>query len=62
MINKEGQVKVTDFGIARVAGSNRSTNDGMIIGTYEYISPEAARLSRSRGFPTCTRWAWSCSS
>ena len=49
MINKEGQVKVTDFGIARVAGSNRSTNDGMIIGTYEYISPEAAQAQPATG-------------
>jgi serine/threonine-protein kinase len=47
MLNQEGQVKVTDFGIARVSGANRATRAGMIVGTYEYISPEAAQ-----GLPT----------
>lgn len=47
MLTKEGQVKVTDFGIARVSGASRSTRVGMIVGTYEYISPEAAQ-----GLPT----------
>jgi serine/threonine-protein kinase len=47
MLNKEGQVKVTDFGIARVSGTSRKTRAGMIVGTYEYISPEAAQ-----GLPT----------
>jgi len=43
MIDKGNHVKVTDFGIARVRGASRDTRDGMIIGTYEYISPEAAQ-------------------
>ena len=43
MIHRGGQVKVTDFGIARVHGASRDTRAGMIIGTYEYISPEAAQ-------------------
>ena len=43
MINKNNQVKVADFGIARVSGASRNTRDGTIIGTYEYISPEAAQ-------------------
>jgi len=34
---------VTDFGIARVSGTSRKTRAGMIVGTYEYISPEAAQ-------------------
>ena len=41
--NRAEQVKVTDFGIARVRGGGRDTREGMIIGTYEYISPEAAQ-------------------
>src|ERR1017187_7144622 len=41
MLNTEGVLKVTDFGIARVVGANRATRVGMLLGTYEYISPEA---------------------
>jgi len=40
MVGADGQVKVTDFGIARVLGSSRMTREGRIIGTLEYIAPE----------------------
>jgi serine/threonine protein kinase len=43
MIDRASQVKVTDFGIARVRGASRDTREGMVVGTYEYISPEAAQ-------------------
>jgi serine/threonine protein kinase len=41
MIGDEDVAKVTDFGIARLLGSARMTKVGSIVGTLEYISPEA---------------------
>jgi serine/threonine protein kinase len=42
MIDKEGQAKVMDFGIARSVEAPGVTATGMIIGTPSYISPEQA--------------------
>src|ERR1700726_223058 len=39
MVNKEGVVKVVDFGIARVLETSK-TQTGMLIGTFAYMSPE----------------------
>ena len=41
MISTEGQVKVTDFGIARAATSNTISSD--VMGSVHYSSPEQAR-------------------
>lgn len=41
IISKEGKVKVTDFGIARVASSNTISSNAM--GSVHYTSPEQAR-------------------
>jgi serine/threonine-protein kinase len=41
MITEDGSIKVMDFGIARVLGTARMTKQGNIIGTIEYMSPEA---------------------
>jgi eukaryotic-like serine/threonine-protein kinase len=42
MVDAEGRVKVTDFGIAR-AGTSQMTETGSIVGTAQYLSPEQAR-------------------
>jgi serine/threonine-protein kinase len=49
LVDDEGRVKVTDFGIAR-AGASEMTEVGSIIGTAQYLSPEQAR-----GAPVDTR-------
>ncbi|MBN1549859.1 protein kinase, partial [bacterium] len=41
MISEDGIVKVLDFGIAKCASIPGLTTDGSILGTPEYISPEA---------------------
>jgi len=40
MVNDNGTVKVTDFGIAYVSQETKLTKSGSIIGTPEYLSPE----------------------
>src|ERR1700719_1467960 len=39
MVNKDGTLKIVDFGIARVLEASR-TQTGMLMGTFAYMSPE----------------------
>lgn len=43
MVTDTGQVKVMDFGLARMRGSAKLTKPGSTIGTAAYMSPEQAR-------------------
>ncbi|HEY2935795.1 MAG TPA: Stk1 family PASTA domain-containing Ser/Thr kinase, partial [Gaiellaceae bacterium] len=42
LVDSDGRLKVTDFGIAR-AGASEMTEAGSIIGTAQYLSPEQAK-------------------
>jgi serine/threonine-protein kinase len=42
LVDSDGRLKVTDFGIAR-AGASQMTEAGSIVGTAQYLSPEQAR-------------------
>src|SRR3989475_3215615 len=43
MLTPAGDLKVTDFGIARATASDSSTRSGVVLGTAAYLSPEQAR-------------------
>jgi len=43
LIAPDGTPRLTDFGIAHVGNSTRMTGTGAIVGTIDYISPEACR-------------------
>jgi serine/threonine-protein kinase len=43
LLTREGGVKVTDFGIARALSAVTITQTGTVLGSVQYLSPEAAR-------------------
>ena len=47
MLTASGQVKVMDFGLAKLAGASKVTREGTTLGTTGYMSPEQARGEES---------------
>ena len=43
MVSADGQVKITDFGVSYSTNQAQITQDGMVVGTAQYISPEQAQ-------------------
>lgn len=43
MVNSQGNVKIMDFGIAKIAGGLNLTNAGVKVGTVWYMSPEQVK-------------------
>lgn len=43
MVSDSGEVKITDFGVSYSTNQEQITQDGMVVGTAQYISPEQAQ-------------------
>ena len=56
LITDDGTAKLTDFGIAHLAGDTRLTQSGMISGTVVYLAPEVARTGKTS--PASDVFSW----
>lgn len=57
MVSTTGEVKITDFGVSYSTNQEQITQDGMVVGTAQYISPSRRKANRPRRNPTSIRWA-----
>src|SRR5256885_935967 len=51
LVTPTGQVKITDFGVAKAADAAPVTRSGMVMGTAHYIAPEPQHPRRAPGRP-----------
>ena len=58
MLNREGQVRITDFGLASVEGGAELTRPQTVLGTAAYMSPEQLRGERTDGRTDI--WSFGC--
>jgi serine/threonine protein kinase len=56
MVAPDGQVKLSDFGIARTAADPSLTQTGLVTGSPPYLSPEVA--SGQQATPASDVWSW----
>ena len=59
LLTRDGQVKLTDFGISFAAGAASLTSTGIVLGSTGYLAPERLEGPGAPPRATCTRWAWS---
>ena len=61
LVEPNGKVVLTDFGIARMGGDAHLTRAGQVMGTADYLAPEQIRGEDSRPRPAIST-AWACCS
>ena len=59
MVSETGSVKITDFGVSYSSDQEQITQDGMVVGTAQYISPRASSR-RASNCPVRYLFSWSC--
>ena len=60
LVQPDGRVKVTDFGIAKATRRDDLTRTGTVMGTARYLAPEQVEGGPSTRAPTSTRSVSSC--
>lgn len=55
LINRQGQVKLVDFGIAKTLAGGKLTRTGIVVGTPEYMAPE--QLKEIQAGPTADQYS-----